>query len=362
MFEYFWIPAFAFAACVIAILLVRPIAVAADLVDRPGGRKRHEGVIPLVGGIGITLALALMSAAFVRPLGIYAALLGGILLLVIVGMMDDLRGVSPMIRLAVQFFAAILMTSWGGVYLTSLGDLLGHREIALADWSIPLTLLAALAVINAMNMSDGLDGLAGGLAFFMFAWFAVIAGDIGNLMAQRICLIFCGAILGFLLFNLPHRLRHNRLRVFLGDAGSLTLGYGIVWFAVQLSQGQYNGGKSVPPVVLLWVAGFLLIDLLAVVARRVVSGRNPLSADRTHLHHILLRMNSRPGLTVAFILASNVVMGLIGVMGWRAGVPESVLFLAFLVLTAVHLCIMHNAARFLRRGRRWFARGSKLLH
>ena len=278
MFEYFWIPAFAFAACAIAIICVRPLAVAADLVDRPGGRKRHQGAIPLVGGIGITLALTLLTAAFVRPLGSYAAMLGGIFLLVMVGMMDDLRGVSPMIRLAVQFFAAILMTSWGGVYLYSLGDLLGHREILLADWSIPLTLLAALAVVNAMNMSDGLDGLAGGLALFMFGWFAVIAGYLENLMAQRICLILCGAILGFLVFNLPHRLRNSRIRVFLGDAGSLALGYGIVWFAVQLSQGQYNEGRSAPPVVILWVVGFLLIDLLAVVMRRVISGRNPLSA------------------------------------------------------------------------------------
>ncbi|KJK25732.1 UDP-phosphate alpha-N-acetylglucosaminyl 1-phosphate transferase [Burkholderiaceae bacterium 16] len=359
MFEYFWIPAFAFAATIISILLVRPIAIAADLVDRPGGRKRHAGVIPLVGGIAITIALALMTAAFVRPLGNYSALLGGIFLLVMVGMMDDLRGISPMIRLAVQFFAAILMTSWGGVYLSSLGDLLGHREIILADWSIPLTLLAALAVVNAMNMSDGLDGLAGGLAFFMFAWFAVIAGYIDNLMAQRICLIFCGAILGFLVFNLPQGLRSNRLRIFLGDAGSLTLGYGIVWFSVQLSQGQYNSGKSVPPAVILWIVGFLLIDLLAVVARRVISGRNPLSADRTHLHHILLRMNARPGLTVGFILVSNAMLGLIGIAAWRVGVPDSVLFLAFLALTAAHLMIMHNAARFLRRGRRWFSRRQK---
>lgn len=356
MFEYFWVPVFAFAACIIAILLVRPIAIAVDLMDRPGGRKRHTGAVPLVGGIGITLALSLMTAALVRPLDIYSALMGGVLLLVLVGVVDDMRGVSPMIRLAVQFFAAILMTSWGGVYLSSLGDLLGHREIQLANWSIPLTLLATLAVVNAMNMSDGLDGLAGGLAFFMFAWFAVIAGDVDNLMAQRICLIFCGALMGFLIFNFPHRMRNSRLRIFLGDAGSLVIGYGIAWFAVQLSQPQYNFGKSVPPVVMLWVVGFLLIDLLAVVARRVVAGRNPLSADRTHVHHILLRMNGRPGLTVGFILVSNAVMGMVGVVGWRLGVPESILFLGFLALTAVHLSIMHNAARFLRRGRRWFMR------
>lgn len=120
-----------------------------------------------------------------------------------------------------------------------------------------------------MNMMDGLDGLAGGLAFIIFAWLAYLAGEVGSNSAQRLCVVLCGALLGFLVFNMPNQLRGKK-RVFLGDAGSLMLGFGIVWFAVELSQMPYNAGRHVPPVVMLWVVGFLLVDLLSVVTRRLI--------------------------------------------------------------------------------------------
>ncbi|MDF3886542.1 MraY family glycosyltransferase [Cupriavidus basilensis] len=279
------------------------------------------------------------------------ALLAGLTILALVGMVDDLKGISPLNKLVVQLFAAILMTSWGGIYLGSLGDLFGRREIELANWGIPLTLFAVVAVINAMNMSDGLDGLAGGMAFIIFGWFAYISGEVGNLAAQRVCMILCGALLGFLFFNMRHPLR-GRLRVFLGDAGSLMLGFCIVWFAVELSQPQYNGGRRVPPVVMLWILGFVLIDLLAVVVRRAVKGKNPLTADRTHLHHVLLRLSSNSAAIVWLILLSNALLGMVGVLAWRYGVSDQILFIVFIAVAVAHLLVMRHAWRFIRVGRR----------
>ncbi|WP_439668158.1 Undecaprenyl-phosphate alpha-N-acetylglucosaminyl 1-phosphate transferase [Cupriavidus necator] len=354
MFDFFWVPVTALTICVVAIFALRPLAPAAGLVDRPDSRKRHLGEIPLVGGIAITLAVWAGAFLFMRTQGYYVALLAGLTVMAIIGVMDDLRGVSPVARLVVQLFAGILMTSWGGVYLSSLGDIFGRREIELANWGIPLTLFAVASVVNAINMSDGLDGLAGGLGFFIFAWLAYIAGDLGNNAAQRICVIFCGAIVGFLIFNIRNPIR-GRMKVFLGDAGSLMLGFGIVWFAVELSQPQYNAGKHAPPVVMLWIFGFVLIDLLAVVLRRMMKGRNPLAADRTHLHHILLRLGVRPDTIVLLLLGSNAMMGMAGVVGWRAGLSEQMLFIMFLSITGLHLLVMRNAWRFIRLGRRMIA-------
>lgn len=351
MFDFFWIPFFAAMISAAAVLLLRPLARKGGLLDRPGGRKRHAGEVPLVGGIAVTFAVWVSAILFMREQGYYAALLVGLTVLAGVGVVDDSRGMSPLTKLGFQIFVAILMTSWGGVFLMSLGDLLGKRDILLGNWGIPLTLFAAVAVINAMNMMDGLDGLAGGLALIIFAWFAYLAGEVQNLSAQRLCVVLCGALVGFLYFNLPHPLR-GRKRVFLGDAGSLMLGFAIVWFAVELSQPKYNGGPHIPPVVMLWVTGFLLIDLLAVVLRRALLRRNPLSADRTHLHHILLRLNLSPTLAVLIILASNAMLGLCGVLAWRSGMPEHVLFLGFVLTAGLHLLIMGNAAAFLRRMRR----------
>ncbi|CAG9180252.1 MraY family glycosyltransferase [Cupriavidus pinatubonensis] len=355
MFDFFWVPLAIFLICVLAILGLRPLVTAVGLVDRPDARKRHVGEVPLVGGIAITLAVWAGAFLFMRQQGYYIALFGALTVLAAVGVMDDLRNLSPTTKLVVQLFAAILMTSWGGVYLTSLGDLFGRREVELVNWGIPLTLFAVISVINAMNMSDGLDGLCGGLAFVIFAWYAYVAGEIGNNAAQRICVVFCGALLGFLAFNMRNPLR-GRNRVFLGDAGSLMLGFGIVWFAVELSQSRYNGGQHVPPVVMLWIVGFVLIDLLAVVTRRVLKGRNPLSADRTHLHHILLRLKLGHDAIVWTLLVSNACMGLIGVMGWKAGLSEQMLFGLFIIVTMGHLFVMRHAWRFIRVGRKFIAR------
>ncbi len=123
---------------------------------------------------------------------------------------------------------------------------------------------------------------------------------------------FLRSILGFLVFNMRNPLRGKR-HVFLGDAGSLMLGFGIVWFAVELTQPVYNAGHRAPPVIMLWIAGFLLIDLLAVVIRRTLQGKNPLAADRTHLHHILLRLDLGHGSIVWILLLSNALMGMVGV-------------------------------------------------
>ncbi|WP_428852420.1 MraY family glycosyltransferase [Imbroritus primus] len=357
MYEYFWVPLFALVFSAATVLLIRPLALRGGLLDRPGGRKRHDGEVPLVGGIAVTFSVCVAAMFFLSSKGYYIALLGGLAVLAVAGMVDDLRGISPLPKLAIQIFAAILMTSWGNVYLMSLGDIVGRREIELLNWGIPLTLFAVVAVINAMNMIDGLDGLAGGMAFIIFAWMTYLATEIGNIPAQRMCAVFSGALLGFLLFNMRTPLRGRR-RVFLGDAGSLMLGYGIVWFAVELSQPAYNHGRSVPPVVMLWIAGFLLIDLLAVVTRRVVKGRNPLEADRTHMHHILQRLNVPQDMIVWIILFSNALLGLIGVMGWKQGVSEQVLFLGFLLVALLHLLVMRNAWRFIRLGRRVLRRRS----
>ncbi|WP_370637470.1 MraY family glycosyltransferase [Cupriavidus sp. AU9028] len=355
MFEYFWVPSLAFLLCLLAILVLRPVAEAAGLVDRPNARKRHDGEVPLVGGIAVLFSVAITGLLFVYLPGTFTPLLAGLTLLATIGVMDDMVDVSPMTKLVLQIFAAILMTSWGGNYLTTLGDLFGHREILLANWGIPITLFAVVAVVNAMNMCDGMDGLAGGLALVIFGWFAYAASLIGDVPTQRVCMIFCGAIAAFLLFNMRNPLRGCK-RVFLGDAGSLMLGYAIVWFAVELTQPAPGRTEQVPPVVMLWVLGFVLIDLLAVVVRRMAKGKNPFSADRTHLHHILLRLDLKADAIVWILLASNFAMGLVGIAAWQAGLSEQTLFLLFLAISLAHVMATRNAWRFIRFGRRLLSR------
>ncbi|WP_444633053.1 MraY family glycosyltransferase [Cupriavidus oxalaticus] len=351
MFDYFWVPASCALISLIALLALRPAAIRVGLVDVPGGRKRHVGDVPLIGGIAVLAAVWIGSLMYLRTFDRYVALYAGLTLLAVVGLIDDLRGMRPLTKLAFQFLAAILMTSWGSVYLMSLGDLFGRREIELLNWGIPLTIFAVLSVVNAMNMSDGLDGLAGGLAVIVLGWMAYLATSVGNMMVSRIAMIFCGALVGFLLLNVNHPLR-GRQRVFLGDAGSLLLGYVMVWFSVELTQAPYNRVGYVPPVVMLWVLGLILVDLLAVVMRRMIKGKNPLAADRTHLHHVLLRLGLSPPKVVCLIWLANVLCGLVGVAGWRLGIADQWLFLAFLAFAAIHFLMIRNAWKLIRMVRR----------
>ena len=341
------------ALCVLSVLVLRPLALRHGLLDRPGGRKWHHGEIPLVGGIAISVTLLILAMLFAVARGHYLALMAGITILTVVGVVDDLRGIAPVPKLCAQLFAAILMTSWGNIYITSLGSIVGQSEVLLHNFGIPLTIFAVVAVINAINMVDGMDGLAGGLALIVFAWMAYLAALIGNPAAQWLSVVFCGALFGFLFFNMRNPLR-RKARVFLGDAGSLMLGYGMVWFAVELSQGSYNSGRHVSPVVMLWVMGFILMDLLVVVVRRLIKRRNPLLADRSHLHHILLRMGIPEGAVVWLMLSSNALLGFIGVAGWQMGLSDRVLFLGFMGVTLIHLLVMRSAWRVVRFWRRFF--------
>lgn len=326
---------------------LRPAAVRVGLVDTPGGRKRHAGAVPLVGGIAIMFAFWLCALLFLNIVSPYKPLIVGMAVLLVVGVLDDLRELAPKNKLLHQFIAVVLMTSWGGLYLRDLGDLFGVGTVLLFDWGIPLTLFAAISVINAYNMSDGIDGLAGGWGLIAFGAMAYLANEIGAESAVRLNLVLIGCVGGFLLFNLRHPWRH-RAAVFLGDAGSMTIGFAVVWFSVELTQRGGASGGVVPPVVMLWVLGLPLIDMFAVTVRRLAKRRNPLMPDRTHLHHVLLRVGLSDRRVVFSLMFVNCALAATGVVSWKLGVPENVMLLTFCALTACYLYAARHAWRISR--------------
>ena len=345
------------SAAFVAVLIqaLRPAALRVGLVDSPGGRKRHQGSIPLIGGVAIVLSFALSSLIFVPIVAPYRPLFVGLALLVIIGVMDDLRELAPRNKLAHQFIAAVLMTSWGGNYLRDLGMLWGNAIFDLQDWGIPFTLFATLSVVNAYNMSDGVDGLAGGWALITFAMMAYLGDLTGQQELASFSLILAGCLAGFLVFNLRHPWR-QRAAVFLGDAGSMAIGFLVVWFSVELTQPVGPDRVRVPPVVMLWVCGLALIDMFAVTLRRMSKRRNPLHPDRTHLHHVLIRIGFSDRRVVFFLMLVNALLGMVGLAGWHYRVSELALFLGFLALTGAYLYAASHAWRLSRFARRHLRR------
>src|SRR4051812_8439317 len=174
-------------------------------------------------------------------------------------------------------------------------------------------------------MMDGLDGLGGSMALVAFGWYAAAADFSGLDVQFKTALIFCGAIAGFLLFNLRFPWQ-PQARVFLGDAGSLMMGFALGWFAIDLTQGP---GRTIPPIAALWVLLLPLADCVSLMARRVSKRKSPFVADSHHIHHYLLARGLTHGQTLALLVGLSALFGAIGFFGWRMGVPEPLLFWPF---------------------------------
>ncbi len=336
----------AFLTALLIVWLRRP-ALRIGLVDHPGGRKRHGDTVPLTGGLAIVVAMGITIALSAHKMVDYQVLAVAALLLTAIGVLDDIGEVSPRTKLGAQVVAAVLMTSWGNHFLTDLGDILARGPIELNNWAIPLTVFATVAVINGINMFDGLDGLAGGLVFAMLGFFSFFAWHLPDPNALKLLLVLMGAVGGFLIFNAPHPWRGRR-RVFMGDAGSLVLGFVIAWFTIDLTHRSDPALHTVPPVVMLWVTGVVLFDVFTVTVRRVLRRRDPAAPDRAHLHHLIQRRGYGPAQTVAIIVGANVALGAIGTAGWLAGLPEAVLFGGFVLLGFAYVATFLYPARFLR--------------
>jgi UDP-GlcNAc:undecaprenyl-phosphate GlcNAc-1-phosphate transferase len=329
--------AFAFLAGMLATIALERAAGVLKLVDEPGGRKAHARPVPLVGGLAIFIAL--LGAGAITGIATTAGyFLFALSIVIAVGLWDDVTEISPRVKFAIEIVASCLMIFGAGVELTSVGDLFGWRVIGLWIFAVPLTVFAVVGVVNSINMMDGLDGLGGSIALVAFAWYAAAAAFSGLDVQYKTALIFCGAIAGFLLFNLRFPWQ-PQARVFLGDAGSLMIGFALGWFAIDLTQGP---ARSMPPIAALWVLLLPLADCVSLMTRRVMARKSPFVADSHHIHHYLLARGFSHGQTLLILVGFSILFGAVGFFGWRLGLPEAALFWPFFFgFFAYHAWIQH---------------------
>lgn len=276
-----------FCASLFVCALVTPalsvIARRVGLVDRPGGRKRHQGAVPLTGGIAIFLSIS-CAAAFGVQVDIPLLLsLGGLLL---VGIYDDLFDMAWMKKLLAQIGICIFLMTATGVHIRSLGTLPGDVELLLGDVGYALTILAMVGLINAINMIDGLDGLAGGVSILALFHLVLAMHLIDRPMSAAdltLIIALCGALTAFLVFNLTQ----GHGKIFLGDAGAMMLGLFLAYFLIKASQTQPLT-STLPTSLVAWIVALPVFETLTLMVRRILAGRSPFAPDRNHLHHLLL--------------------------------------------------------------------------
>jgi UDP-GlcNAc:undecaprenyl-phosphate/decaprenyl-phosphate GlcNAc-1-phosphate transferase len=307
------------------------IAQVIGLTDKPSEqRKIHKIPRPLVGGIGIIIAATFSSLIFIPLTGLRGYFLG-ISVLLLVGFLDDFKELGHRQKFVAQIAATFLLIHFSNVYLVSFGNLIGLGDIRLPDitWLIwGMTIFCVVGVTNAINLIDGLDGLAGGVAFIAFMTFAAHASLGGDQTLMLLNLALAGAVLGFLQFN------WYPSSMFMGDAGSLCLGFSLAFMALALTQGST---AHVSPVVPLLILAVPITDTLTVMSKRILRGQSPFKADRYHLHHIFMRFGMGRVLAVKVILGVSTLLGCISLLGPMYKLPDSSLFAVFLVYFSLYV-------------------------
>jgi len=292
----------------------------------PGGRHIHVRPTPKFGGISIAMG-ALFALLFFAPLDrVTIAYIMSSAIMLSLGIIDDLKENNWKVKLIFSSIAISIFIFAGDVWIKNLGNLFGLGPIQLGLWGIPFTYFAIFGVINAINLIDGLNGLACGVSVIGFAFFAIFAYGNNNDAAFYISLVNLASALGLFRYNYP------RARLFIGDSGSLFVGFSLAVVSVLLTQGRGSVNPMVPVVVLC----LPIFDTVRVMVVRILNKRHPFRADKTHLHHLMARSGIQPNNVVKIIWLLAILMSSIAYLFRRF---DSWVLLVICLCAAVMLSI-----------------------
>jgi UDP-GlcNAc:undecaprenyl-phosphate GlcNAc-1-phosphate transferase len=263
-----------------AIMLIPPLTylyVKLDIVDLPSARKVHKKPIPRVGGVAIVIATVVPILGWMQLDASVIGVLVGIAVLFVLGIIDDAKNLSYKIKFLVQIISISFIFAFGFIDMQAshfvVNELLPGTILLIAYF------VFILGVTNAINLSDGLDGLAGGEALLSFSIIGLLAYESNNISIILIVLAIIGAVFGFLRFNT------YPAKIFMGDTGSLFLGFILGLLSIALT---YRADSAYAKVLPLLLVGLPVLDTLMVMIVRLYKGESPFNADRNHLHHRLL--------------------------------------------------------------------------
>jgi len=328
-------------AFVLTLIFIPPVIFMVKrfkLFDRPNARKEHIVPTPTFGGIsifaGMMVSLLFWFKFYNHPSIITFFL--SMILLFGVGIMDDLKDLAARYKLVIEAGVATLLAI-SGIRITSFGGLFGINELHITAQYI-ITVVTIVGITNALNLIDGIDGLAGGLGFMSLVTLGIFLTISKDLNYAMIAFALAGALLGFLYFNF------NPARIFMGDTGSLMLGFVIAVLCVQLMKINSIHPTPVVPNIYVFTLGIVMIpvfDTLRVFGTRIWKGRSPFSADKTHIHHLI----TNKGFTHAFaarvicVFHGFILILVYWMKNWKPELQVIALFCCMLSLVYLFSCI-----------------------
>lgn len=284
------------ASLLVVALSISPlisIAIKKRLFDAPSeDRKIHKRIIPNLGGISIFSGLLFSISLFVdnSSLKVPQCVLSAGIVIFVIGLKDDIIGVDPMKKFIAQFISAFIVTIMGDIRIIDLGGFMGVSELSY-PFSIALSVLTIVGLINAYNLIDGIDGLSGSLGLVFALVYAYLFYTAGEYAWSHVCLSLAGCLTGFLIHNV------SPSRIFMGDCGSLMVGFLAAVLSIRfINTASINlidlgfSKVSSGPALAMAIVILPLFDTLRVFVIRIVNNQSPFKADRNHLHHRMLAL------------------------------------------------------------------------
>ncbi|WGY48440.1 UDP-N-acetylglucosamine--undecaprenyl-phosphate N-acetylglucosaminephosphotransferase [Vibrio sp. ABG19] len=340
---------FIFLSASVILFLLRKIAKKIGLVDKPNARKLHQGTVPLVGGISTCIVLTLFLAFrpdLIRYSGLF---IFSIMTLTLVGALDDKYDLSVKVRIIVQTLLSLIMMHVTGIELSSLGNLFGTGDLHLGWFGSVVTIFAVIGAINAFNMVDGIDGLLGGLSVVTFGALAFVLNVDSQHGLAYLCVVIIVAMLPYIFMNLGILGRERK--IFMGDAGSMMIGFTVIWLL--LGSSQVESHSLMRPVTALWLIAVPLMDMAAIMIRRIKRGDSPFKPDREHLHHIFQRLGLSSRQTLLAICTIAVGFAAFGIYGETADISEATMFYTFIATFLIYTTLLSYVWRITSAIRRW---------
>lgn len=316
------------------------IAKAKNIVDNPDARKLQKRPVPVMGGISVFFGVicGTLFASCICDCVVILPIILAMSMMLYVGAIDDIINLTPRNRFIIEILAVLGIIFSDGACIDSLHGLWGIEDFS---WwiGIPLTVFAGVGIINAMNMIDGVNGLSSGLciSFSIMFGIAMVKGhDYPNAM---LAFMYAGALVPFLI----HNVLGKTSKMFIGDAGTMTMGILMTWYVIQMLRSDHTEqwSRYVDRPQLSLVALTLAIlavpvgDTIRVMFQRILKGHSPFKADKTHLHHMLLNYSGSHSLTSLMEIAIAIVIVIIWAIAFKTHCSIDVQFYIVLISAAI---------------------------
>ena len=306
-----------FVLGLIGMPIVVRIAKAKGFVVRPNKRMSHTGDIPNIGGLNICFSFMLTYMLFeYDQLSQSQFFMIGLFAIMSVGFIDDVLVLTPLAKLLGETLAGIALIGFADLRITHLHGLFGITEIGVIP-SYLISLFILIAIINAINLIDGIDGLASGLGILYCLFFSIYFGLAGDTSWSILGICMIGALAVFFIYNVFG----HREKIFMGDSGSLLLGYLLTAFVFHFCESNaYNEvpewiHMSAAPAVAICVLTVPLFDTIRVSLTRIKQHRSPFNADKNHIHHLLLRTGLNNVQTTCVLLSVSLIFIGLAILG-----------------------------------------------